>query len=37
MITAVLGVVLFNRSRNGDWVDERHVRGSISDDWGLPK
>ena len=36
MVVAVLGVLLFNRSRNGDWVDEEHGRGSIEDDWGLP-
>ena len=37
MAVAVLGTLLFNRSGNGDWVDERQGRGSIDDPWGLPR
>jgi hypothetical protein len=37
MAVAVLGAVFFNRSTNGDWIDEHQGRGSIDDPWGLPR
>ena len=36
MAAAVLGTLFFNRSTNGDWVDERQGAGSVEDTWGLP-
>ena len=37
LVGVVAGTVFFNRSSNGDWVDERHGKGSIDDPWGLPR
>ena len=37
ILAAILaGSLFFNRSTNGDWVDEAHGRGSVEDDWGWP-
>ena len=37
LAVAVIGALLFNRSPDGDWLDERHGHGSVVDDWGLPR